>query len=1270
MSILLVFCFLLACNPSLNAQANCNFAAGNYNPCNYDTANIIQEMIHPHNNLVMLAAHRGAHNTINPAIVNTVLAPENSLESIGATALLGYEMAEVDIKMSADNVPMLSHDTTLGREALCPTCDGTGSNFFDPFFTNTPAHQALNPLVSSLTEAQAKQYTLWTVQNPSAHRAPVASLLDLLNYMTTNKIAMVIAIDVKDIPAALACWHVIKANTDYLGRSYSKSVVFKMGAQVFGATPVQFESTFGADYPNVLYWPYYTTNMIAPIGNNFGSEASMIAALQSWQASNVQLVGSEVNIKQDNGILTQMLEAAKLYNGVSTTSVGSFSPTAESLTPGDTTPEFFYGKDSPNSTPPTFSGYCCYKLSDILFNGSPYNEPSDTQDQRGDFVNFLAPKGISVITTDEITSYDETLKAMNLRHTEWLQNSFQGDPHCNVLNGKYPGCDSDGATVYTLCAAEGGTCNFTGVRNVAFGANGVYNYKTFVNSAACDISTLGPDPVSGVVKACYYGPAIGSPLGQFGQPSVYCADENGSCNFNGTAIGIFGAGGTYTSIGGKQNSFACNASSFGNRDPFTGVAKTCFYQLSSGNLFGGPPDSVLCANENQTCQFAGAAKIAFGANGNFSYRTFTASSPESQAGGATCNTSVFGDPSNGVAKSCYYLYAIPTSSMGSSGSTGSTGSSGDPGSTDSNGTLIAQQIADPAYFYPGPLWTQLDQTRPTVGIAVANVSNGPDYIVNPDYVTAIQNAHNAGIKVLGYVDTGYFGGTTPARTTRLGQTDAASWTSQIEQDVNTWYSLYGSSIDGIFFDDGQNVCGTNNQYVQLYGDISDYVKQNHPGAHTVMNAGTNVPECLKDTADTILTFENDYLCYINDPSCPGGAGYVPLTWTADPQKIWHAIYNVPASALANASALSKQRNAGFVFMTSNTLAQNPYGNLPPYFSQEAATAVAGGVADTVAPTAPTALQATLIQGAEVVLTWAISTDQGSGVVAYDIYQNGIKVLSMPAAQNEEWGMTGLMPSTQYTFSVKARDGAGNVSLASTLNVTTAAGGSAVAARSASVTKTNYTDVQLQWGAFLGEQFTVQYYDIYVNATKVMTVDGSVTNADVVGLTPATTYTAWVQARDSNGNISPTSNTLFFTTSSYPSGGAVTNVSYQLNSNSIAFSATYLAPFGFHHIFFDFDANSATGYQFGWTTPALGADYLIENNQLLTYTGDGTSFSWLPVATVTPVITGSPAVGLTYTWTVPFSALPNPVTISRFMAHGTGYAPEAYGSVIQTSTAVQ
>jgi hypothetical protein len=93
-----VFIFFLALGPAANLRAQI------YNPNNYDTALIMQEMRHPHSDNVMVAAHRGTHSTPE----NAAYYAENSLEAIRDTALNGGEMVEVDIKLSADLVPMWS----------------------------------------------------------------------------------------------------------------------------------------------------------------------------------------------------------------------------------------------------------------------------------------------------------------------------------------------------------------------------------------------------------------------------------------------------------------------------------------------------------------------------------------------------------------------------------------------------------------------------------------------------------------------------------------------------------------------------------------------------------------------------------------------------------------------------------------------------------------------------------------------------------------------------------------------------------------------------------------------------------------------------------------------------------------------------------------------------------------------------------------------------------------------------------------------------------
>jgi hypothetical protein len=55
--------------------------------------------------------------------------------------------------------------------------------------------------------------------------------------------------------------------------------------------------------------------------------------------------------------------------------------------------------------------------------------------------------------------------------------------------------------VWQQCAAEGGTCSFSGVMTVAFGANGSYNYATLNGGTACSVAVFG-DPAAGTGKSC------------------------------------------------------------------------------------------------------------------------------------------------------------------------------------------------------------------------------------------------------------------------------------------------------------------------------------------------------------------------------------------------------------------------------------------------------------------------------------------------------------------------------------------------------------------------------------------------------------------------------------------------------------------------------------------------------------------------------------------------------------------------------------------------
>ncbi|WP_345988619.1 reprolysin-like metallopeptidase [Chryseobacterium sp. Chry.R1] len=94
-----------------------------------------------------------------------------------------------------------------------------------------------------------------------------------------------------------------------------------------------------------------------------------------------------------------------------------------------------------------------------------------------------------------------------------------------------------------------------------------------------------------------------------------------------------------------------------------------------------------------------------------------------------------------------------------------------------------------------------------------------------------------------------------------------------------------------------------------------------------------------------------------------------------------------------------------------------------------------GGTDTVAPTAPT-LAASGTTATTTNLSWSGATDN-VGVTGYDVYQ-GASLIGSTASTS--YTVTSLSPSTTYSFTVKAKDAAGNTSVASnSVSVTTLAG---------------------------------------------------------------------------------------------------------------------------------------------------------------------------------------------------------------------------------------
>ncbi len=163
---------------------------------------------------------------------------------------------------------------------------------------------------------------------------------------------------------------------------------------------------------------------------------------------------------------------------------------------------------------------------------------------------------------------------------------------------------------------------------------------------------------------------------------------------------------------------------------------------------------------------------------------------------------------------------------------------------------------------------------------------------------------------------------------------------------------------------------------------------------------------------------------------------VTLTWTASTDNVGVTGYDVyNGSAVAGSSATTSYTVTGLSASTAYTFtvkAKDAAGNVSAASAPVNVTTGAP-VVDTEPPTAPNNLTAPTVTTSSVSLSWTASTDN-IGVAGYDIY-NGTTLAG--SSNTTFYTVTGLTANTSYTFTVKAKDAAGNVSTASNaLTVTT------------------------------------------------------------------------------------------------------------------------------------------------------------------------------------------------------------------------------------------
>ncbi|GGS12679.1 fibronectin type III domain-containing protein [Actinokineospora fastidiosa] len=200
--------------------------------------------------------------------------------------------------------------------------------------------------------------------------------------------------------------------------------------------------------------------------------------------------------------------------------------------------------------------------------------------------------------------------------------------------------------------------------------------------------------------------------------------------------------------------------------------------------------------------------------------------------------------------------------------------------------------------------------------------------------------------------------------------------------------------------------------------------------------------------------------------------------------------------------------------------------------------------DTQAPDAPANLRAADTTPTSIALAWD-AADDNVGVTEYEVFRGATSLGTVTGTSKL---VEGLEPDTEYTFTVVARDAAGNTSAASAaLTARTAKAPDTVAPSAPGnprSTGASQTSITLAWDV-AQDNVGVTGYDVLNGTTVVASVTG--TSATVANLTPDTEYTFTVVAKDAAGNVSAPSATV--TARTQPRDSTIIEYGYDLTGKT-------------------------------------------------------------------------------------------------------------------------
>ncbi|MFE5321461.1 fibronectin type III domain-containing protein [Paenibacillus sp. NPDC056579] len=173
--------------------------------------------------------------------------------------------------------------------------------------------------------------------------------------------------------------------------------------------------------------------------------------------------------------------------------------------------------------------------------------------------------------------------------------------------------------------------------------------------------------------------------------------------------------------------------------------------------------------------------------------------------------------------------------------------------------------------------------------------------------------------------------------------------------------------------------------------------------------------------------------------------------------------------------------------------------------------------DATPPLPPASVFVTNRTATSAELNWSASSDN-IGIASYNIYREGYQpiLIATVAGTSLNYTVSGLGENLKYTFSVRAKDAAGNISEPTHVVVNTDVKPPSIP--NVYVFERAANRVGIKWFESY-DNMGVTNYDIYNGSTLVTSLPRTARNYTLTGLIENTTYSISVKARDEAGNVS-------------------------------------------------------------------------------------------------------------------------------------------------------